>query len=367
MKIYLTHYRTASTTQTELLEDIAFPQRVHWFPELYARVKTGMFYVPHKLAEKVLDPALMQEIREKKVGKTAFILAGGNAHFAGLGNRPVIDNRLNYTYKFLPFTLTQVYAGRTAQQFGDVDLVTTDASACASSLKTLMDVQTLIKFYGYDRVIVLAVEDSVTNTVLEFFGESNAVLTAKKEEDGTKPSAFDSKNQGFYVGQGAVLAVFESERARSAVGHAMLIGAFSASESSTNAIGQLENGEGYAKAIKGALAFANALPEDIKIVKTHGTGTESNNKAEKAALEMIPEFVATSYKQKIGHTMGASGLLETCLLLNDMKNGIVPKIENRTDKDTVFLSEDTKAPSGYILSLAAGMGNIYSAAILEAL
>ena len=141
---------------------------------------------------------------------------------------------------------------------------------------------------------------------------------------------------------------------------------FSASESSTNAIGQLENGEGYAKAIKGAMAFANVLPEDIKIIKTHGTGTESNNKAEKNALSMIPEFVATSYKQKIGHTMGASGLLETCLLLDDMKKGIVPKIENRTEDDKVFLSEDAKIPSGYILSLAAGMGNIYSAAILEA-
>ena len=368
MKIYLTHYRTASTTYTELLEDIAYPQRVHWFPELYARAKTGMFYVPHKLAEKVLDPVLMQEIRENKVGKTAFILAGGNAHFAGINQRPAPDNRLNYIYKFLPFTLTQVYAGRTAQMFGDVDYITTDASACASSLKALMDVQTMIKFYGYDRVIVLSVEDAISNTVLEFFGESNASLNeSKKVEQNIEPSAFDSKNQGFYVGQGAVLAVFESERARSAIGHAMLMSAFSASESSTNAIGQLENGEGYGKAIKGALALADALPEDIKIVKTHGTGTESNNKAEKAALEGIPDFIATSYKQKIGHTMGASGLLETCLLLDDMKSGIVPKIENRTEKDNVFLSDDTKAPSGYILSLAAGMGNIYSAAILEAI
>lgn len=368
MKIYLTHYRTASTRYTELLEDIVYPQRVHWFPELYARAKTGMFYVPHKLAEKVLDPALMKELRENKVGKTAFILAGGNAHFAGINQRPAPANRLDYVYKFLPFTLTQVYAGRTAQMFGEMDLVTTDSSACASSLKALMDVQTLIKFYGYDRVIVLSVEDAVSNTVLEFFGESGASLNEfKKIEQNIEPSAFDSKNQGFYVGQGAVLAVFESERARSAVGHAMLMSAFSASETSTNAIGQLETGDGFTKAIKGALAFANALPEDIKIVKTHGTGTESNNKAEKNALAMIPKFVATSYKQKIGHTMGASGLLETCLLLDDMKNGIVPKIENRTDKDDVFLSEDAKVPSGYILSLAAGMGNIYSAAILEAL
>jgi 3-oxoacyl-(acyl-carrier-protein) synthase len=82
---------------------------------------------------------------------------------------------------------------------------------------------------------------------------------------------------------------------------------------------------------------------------------------------MFPEFVATSYKQRIGHTMGASGLLETCLLLDDMRNGIVPKIVNRTEKDNVFLSDDAKVPSGYILSLAAGMGNIYSAAILESI
>ena len=31
--IYLTHYRTASTTNVELFEDIVFPQRVHWFPD----------------------------------------------------------------------------------------------------------------------------------------------------------------------------------------------------------------------------------------------------------------------------------------------------------------------------------------------
>jgi 3-oxoacyl-(acyl-carrier-protein) synthase len=79
---------------------------------------------------------------------------------------------LSYQYKFLPFTLTQVYAGRIAQSCGVSDHVVTDSSACASSLKALMDVQTLIKFYGFDRVIVLTVEDGVSNAVLEFFGES---------------------------------------------------------------------------------------------------------------------------------------------------------------------------------------------------
>jgi 3-oxoacyl-(acyl-carrier-protein) synthase len=64
--------------------------------------------------------------------------------------------------------------------------------------------------------------------------------------------------------------------------------------------------------------------------------------------------------------MGASGLLETCLLLNSLKSGIVPAIPNRTEQDQVFLSEPMvikRKPK--ILSLAAGMGNIYAAAIFD--
>ena len=34
--------------------------------------------------------------------------------------------------------------------------------------------------------------------------------------------------------------------------------------------------------------------------------------------------------------MGASGLLETCLLLDDVRDGLVPAIKNRTEEDKVF-------------------------------
>ena len=366
--IYLTHYRTASTQDVELFDDIIYPQKVNWFPDTYNRTKQGLVYVPHKLAEKVLEPELLTYLRENPVGKTAFILAGGNAHFAGIGQREY-KSRLTYTYKFLPFTLTQVYAGRIAQSFGEMDMVTTDASACASSLKVMMDVISLINFYDYERVIVLTVEDGVSNAVLEFFGDSKAVLTEKQEQEGIKPSAFDSVNFGFRIGQGAALAIFESSKAvaqQQINPHAQLMGAYNASERSTNAIGQCEDGEGFIKAIEGALHYGNLTPNEIKIVKTHGTGTASNNKAEKNALnQTLKAFVATSYKQKIGHTMGSSGLLETLLLLNDIRSGVVPAIANRTETDSVFLSESTTPPDGLIMSLAAGMGNIYSAAIFK--
>jgi len=308
MNIYLTDYRTASTTQTEMLEDIPYPQRVHWFADTYKNVKSGLVYPPHKLADKVLDPELLANLRERK-GKTAFILAAGNANFAGINVKSNIDNQLTYDYKFLALTLTQVYAGRIAQMCGANDMVITDSSACASSLKVMMNVRELFMLYGFDRVIVLTLEDAVSNPVLKFFGESKACLTKEQEEQGILPSAFDDVNFGFNIGQGAALAVFESAKyARNS--KAQLLGAYTAAEESTNAIGQREDGQGFVRAAAGALQTANISSSDIFIVKTHGTGTKSNNQAEKAALQQIfhREFIATSYKQRIGHTMGASGL-----------------------------------------------------------
>jgi 3-oxoacyl-(acyl-carrier-protein) synthase len=178
------------------------------------------------------------------------------------------------------------------------------------------------------------------------------------------PSAFDSKNGKFHIGQGAVFAVFERDPAEY---HAKLNGAFTSSEACTNQLGQREDGHGFMTAICESLYQANLSPEYVDVIKTHGTGTEMNNRAEKAAIEKVFNMkycVATSYKPTIGHTMGVSGLLETCLLVDSLKTGIVPAIKNRTEEDHVYLSEPEKAPEqATFLSLAAGMGNVYSAAI----
>jgi 3-oxoacyl-(acyl-carrier-protein) synthase len=368
MSIFLTDYRTAWTPNVRMVGDIKYPQSVHVFEDTYKRVSSGLVYVPHKVAEKVLDPELCERLRQEDC-KTAFILASGNGHFAGIGARHY-ENSLSYTYKFLPFSLTQVYAGRIAQSLGAVDQITTDATACASSLKVMMDVQNLIWTYRFDRVIVLSVEDGVSNSVLDFFGEAQASLSYEEENSGIKPSAFDSTNYGFRIGQGAVMAIFESAAYLKRSGHkpkAQLLGAYTASENCTNAIGQREDGQGFINAISGALEVARATPDEISVVKTHGTGTRSNNAAERRAIEkIVPNFVATSYKPTIGHTMGVSGLLETCLLLDSMEKGVVPRIENRTEHDSVFLSEDREFDgSAVVLSLAAGMGNVYSAALFD--
>ena len=366
--IYMTQCRTACTTDTTLIDDIPYPQHAHIMPDTFRRAKSGLKYPPHVLIESLIDDELRSYVADNPVkGKTGFIFAAGNQGWMGNNGRydKDPDTKLHYKVKVPFIVLTNIYAGRIASMFGVHDHVSTDASACASSLHVLMNMQTLMDNYGFDRVIVFSGEDSVNNLVLEFFGEAGASLQYRDEGE-RQPSAFDDKNQGFHIGQGAVVAIFEKEHAGMADPLAKFVGAYSSAEDNTNPLGQRDDGSGFSKAIEGALFVAKAHQNDVRLVKTHGTGTPVNNAAEKSALlRSLNEFVATSYKPRIGHTMGASGLLETGLLLRDLESGFVPKILNRTQDDPVFLSSDAPIPEGLILSLAAGMGNIYSAALFS--
>lgn len=357
--LYLTKYATAVATDWEVSEGTAFPQRVGIIPDLWRTAKLGLAYPTHGIVDSVVTPELVEYVTSTPK-KTAFIFAAGNGNFAGLLHK--LDNWRPCPYKVYALSIPQIYAGRVAQRFGAVELVTTDSSACASSLKVLMDAQMLVSCYGYERVIVVAAEDQINESTQKFFGEARATITKEQADGGLLASAFDETNYGFNVAQGAVCAVFETEPSEGAVA---MLGAYACAEESTNAIGQREDGEGFYKAASGALSLAGG--SKIGVVKTHGTGTKSNNTAEKAALFRLlgdTGYIATSYKPRIGHTLGVSGLLESCLLFDSLHaTGLVPEIPNRTNEDPVFLSSPSAAPKGDILSLAAGMGNIYAAAV----
>jgi 3-oxoacyl-(acyl-carrier-protein) synthase len=368
--IAITKAVTVTTEELTAFDGINVPQKAHFFPDTYKRAKKGISYPPHRLFEKCMTKEIVDFVKDNPVkGKTGFIMSVGSQVWGHVSNRHSQKNEfLDYETKIPFVTMTQIYCGRIAGQFGAIDHVSTDASACASSLKVMMDVKNLIENYGFDRVIVAAAEDAVSNSQLNIFGEAGVSVSIEMEEKGLLPSAFDGKNLGFRLGQGVGIAVFERENDGMTDPLGLLHGAFTSSEHADNAIGQRLDGQGFTAAIKGALFNAKAQPDEVKIIKTHGTGTELNNASETAGITGagLSEFIATSYKPRIGHTMGASGLIETVMLLKHMREtGQVPGILNRTEVDTKFISQNTDAPEGLILSLAAGMGNVYSAGIFE--
>lgn len=91
--------------------------------------------------------------------------------------------------------------------------------------------------------------------------------------------------------------------------------------------------EGYSKVV-------NALDTDgVDLVKTHGSGTDRNTMEEMKAIEHI-DCKKVGYKQEIGHTQGASGIVEICMMLD--------------------MEEFTKA-----LVLASGLGGFYGGCIVS--
>jgi len=127
------------------------------------------------------------------------------------------------------------------------------------------------------------------------------------------------------------------------------------------------SGEMLSAACREAL---DGLPPDGVI--GHGTGTVYNDQAEIAALARLfpggppPLF---SLKGNLGHTLGATGVLQTALGLELARRRVLPPQAGlRTPEKGACVSTETRRlGGGRLLSLNVGFGGLNSALVLEAL
>jgi 3-oxoacyl-(acyl-carrier-protein) synthase len=80
---------------------------------------------------------------------------------------------------------------------------------------------------------------------------------------------------------------------------------------------------------------------DINFVKMHSTFSADNRIEEEIIKDKFGDIKLINYKLRIGHTMGAATAIETALAIQE--------------------------ESGTFLSLGAGMGNVFSSAVVEIL
>jgi 3-oxoacyl-[acyl-carrier-protein] synthase II len=81
--------------------------------------------------------------------------------------------------------------------------------------------------------------------------------------------------------------------------------------------------------IKKAMRDTNFDYNQIAFVNSHGTSTPIGDELEYNAIqEVIGDVPVVSFKSKIGHTMGASGVVELIYTLKALKNNIIPHNHN---------------------------------------
>ena len=138
-------------------------------------------------------------------------------------------------------------------------------------------------------------------------------------------------------------------------------------------------GEVLQLSIEKALSEAGILTPEVRVIKSHGTGTQQNDAVEAGVIKRLfsrhPPYV-TALKPYFGHSVVASALVELSHLLKNIneRNEIVP-IHTTSPEDVdpqckdlnLVLESPCTFPGGYLLSLAAGFGGFHSAVVLEIL
>jgi 3-oxoacyl-[acyl-carrier-protein] synthase II len=194
-------------------------------------------------------------------------------------------------------------------------------AACATGIWALARGYELIKTGRCERVIAGAVETAISPLTLAAFEQMGALATT-----GCYP--FDRSREGLVLGEGGAMFVLETA-ALAARRQAQVYGKIKGFGLSCDAYHisapQGINGSA-AKAIKQSLERSNLEPKAIDYIHAHGTSTILNDRHEAHLIQQIfPQQIAiSSSKGATGHTLGASGAINTALTLMAMKHNYLP-------------------------------------------
>ncbi|MBQ1953529.1 MAG: beta-ketoacyl-[Alistipes sp.] len=144
---------------------------------------------------------------------------------------------------------------------------------------------------------------------------------------------FSANRNGFVMGEGAGVLVFESlesAQKRGAKIYAEVVG-YGNSCDAHHVTAPSPDGVPASRAIKQSLAEAGFDAEkDLLYINAHGTSTPLNDKSETAAIklamgeEAAHKALISSTKSMTGHMLGATGAVELIACVLALHNGVVP-------------------------------------------
>lgn len=135
---------------------------------------------------------------------------------------------------------------------------------------------------------------------------------------------FDAARTGIVCGEGAGILLLESLESALARGAPILAEVRGASMASSPANIAHPDMEAIADCMRRALDDACVRPSEVSYVNAHATATEYGDMAEGQAIEKVfgSATAVSSLKGHLGHTMAASGALESILCVEMMRNSV---------------------------------------------
>lgn len=231
------------------------------------------------------------------------------------------------------------------------------SNACISGSLAIEIARRQLQAETYERAIVIGA-DEVSKFILSGFESFQAV-----SDSVCKP--FDKNRKGINLGE-AVAAVYLTKSAEIS---SVKISGSGTYNDANHISGPSKTAEGLYKSIQ--IAMNEAQLEKVDYVSAHGTATVYNDEMEAIAFHRagVSEIPTNSLKGYFGHTLGASGLLETILGIHTLKNNTLISSygfdeQGTTERVNIIKNTEQKVLKTF-LKTASGFGGSNIATVFE--
>ncbi|MEK7449347.1 MAG: beta-ketoacyl-ACP synthase II [Planctomycetota bacterium] len=273
----------------------------------------------------------------KRVGTIIGSGVGGFSEYEEQHTRLLQKGPTRVSAFVIPKLMMNAAPGQVAIHFGLKGPNFAVASACASANHAIGIAFKTIQNDDADIILTGGSEAAITPLGLAGFAALKA-LSPRNDEPTKASRPFDKNRDGFLMGEGCGILVFEKLEhalARGAKIYAEVLG-FGMNDDGYHITAPDPAGEGAAESMRLALADAGLKPEDINYINAHGTSTQLNDAIETKAMKKVfgeyaKKLAINSTKSMTGHLLGAAGgveLIATVLSIRD--NKVHPTINYET-------------------------------------
>lgn len=239
----------------------------------------------------------------------------------------------------IPKMIPDIAPGHISMKYGFRGPNFATVSACASSSHAMSDALTYVRLGKADAIVTGGSEAGITVPSIGGFNASQALSTNNDEyESASRP--FDNTRDGFVMGEGSAILVFEEYEhaiARGAKIYCEVVG-FGMTADAHHITAPHPEGLGAINVMKLALEDAGLNTDDVDYINVHGTATPLGDIAELKAVKTLFgdhafKLNISSTKSMTGHLLGAAGATEALACVHAICSGVVPPTINFKNED----------------------------------
>lgn len=247
------------------------------------------------------------------------------------------------------------------RHFGAANRPLVISNACISGLSAIVVASRLIRSGEYDHVFVAGF-DLLCDFIVSGFNAFKSVSPAL-----CRP--YDAARDGLTLGEAGGAVLLTTDRELSATGVTVAGGGISNDANHISAPSR--TGDGLAFAIGAALREASLGAAAIGMVNPHGTATLYNDEMESRALHLagLCGTPCNSLKPYFGHTLGASGVIESIVTVHGLTEGTVFGVKGYAECGVPYplniSAEHRTTRTDAALKTASGFGGCNAAAVFR--